>query len=446
MQRRLFLGLPFAAGALRAVSSQLYRRILQSLATVDAVDTHEHILPEKQRLSEAIDFFTLAGHYAVSDVISAGMEARQYAGESSPEAKWKIFAPWWEHARFTGYGQALRIAIRDIYGFETIDADTLPRINEAIAAKNKPGFYRDILKRRMNLRYAVNDAYWAPVPAPLDPEFFVLAQKFDGYVMPVTKEGVQRLEAQSNASITNLAGLKNAMEKVFGQAIEAGMATVKTTAAYQRDLHFREVSEEDAARSFERLMKAAEPVPAGFRQTENRPYRQLADHMFHHLVSLADAHGVPFQIHTGLQAGNGNFLANSRPADLTNLFHLFPRMRFDLFHIGYPYWRECSVLAKTFPNVYVDYCWMHIVSPTGTRAALHEMLDSVPVNKIFGFGGDYRYPELSYAHLVMARQNIARVLAERVEDGQNTENEARHIGRMLLADNPARLFTRNKSR
>jgi uncharacterized protein len=116
-------------------------------------------------------------------------------------------------------------------------------------------------------------------------------------------------------------------------------------------------------------------------------------------------------------------------------------VQFDLFHIGYPWWRDCAVLAKMFPNVNIDFCWMHIISPTGARAALHEMLDSVPVNKIFGYGGDYRYPELSYAHLVMARRNIARVLAERVEGGQNSEEEAAGLGRRLMLDNPARLFT-----
>ena len=78
----------------------------------------------------------------------------------------------------------------------------------------------------------------------------------------------------------------------------------------------------------------------------------------------------------------------------------------------------------------------------GARAALHEMLDSVPLNKIFGFGGDYRYPELSYAHLMMARRNIARVLAERVEDGSLTEEEAASTAKWLLYDNPAKLFVR----
>ena len=163
--------------------------------------------------------------------------------------------------------------------------------------------------------------------------------------------------------------------------------------------------------------------------------------MFHHVVRLCDAHKIPMQIHTGLHAGNGNFIENSRPVHLTNLFFLYPQVKFDLFHIGYPYQGELSVLAKLFPNVYVDLCWAHIVSPGATRRALQDFLETVPVNKIFGFGGDYRYPELSYAHAKMARRNIALTLAERVESGFCTEDEALEIAHMLLRDNPAQLFS-----
>ena len=68
------------------------------------------------------------------------------------------------------------------------------------------------------------------------------------------------------------------------------------------------------------------------------------------------------------------------------------------------------------------------------------MLDMVPANKIFGFGGDYRYPELSYAHLIMARRNIATVLAERIETKICTEQEAIDVGRWLMLDNAVRVF------
>jgi hypothetical protein len=43
----------------------------------------------------------------------------------------------------------------------------------------------------------------------------------------------------------------------------------------------------------------------------------------------------------------------------------------------------------------------------------------------------------------MARRNIARVLAERVEDGACSETEALETARWLLHDNPARLFLKN---
>ena len=162
--------------------------------------------------------------------------------------------------------------------------------------------------------------------------------------------------------------------------------------------------------------------------------------MLHHLIQLAKEHKIPVQIHTGLHAGNGNFIENSKPTHLTNLFMLYPDVKFDLFHVSYPYQGELSVLAKIFPNVHVDFCWAHIISGSLSRRALHEMLETVPANKIFGYGGDYRYPELSYAHAVMARRNVARVLTEKVEEGAFSETDAAELARMLLHDNPDAMF------
>jgi hypothetical protein len=39
----------------------------------------------------------------------------------------------------------------------------------------------------------------------------------------------------------------------------------------------------------------------------------------------------------------------------------------------------------------------------------------------------------------MARQVVARVLSEKVEDGYMSEGEALSLARMMLRDNPARL-------
>ena len=162
--------------------------------------------------------------------------------------------------------------------------------------------------------------------------------------------------------------------------------------------------------------------------------------MFHHVAALAEAHRIPFQIHTGLPAGNAGHVENTNPALLTNLFSRYPRAKFDLLHIGYPYQQEMGVLAKLFPNVYADFTWAHIISPVGSRRTLDEYLESVPVNKILGFGGDYRYPELTYAHAKIARRIVAQVLAGKVEAGLFSEEQALETGRMLLRQNAVDLF------
>lgn len=433
-----------AGGGQASRSQPLDRRLAEAVDEIEVVNSHEHLLPEDERVSQRVDFFTLAGHYAFNDVVSAGLPAdarEKIERQDAPDAeRWEAFEPYWKHARFTGYSQALRIAIRDIYGFEEISAATLPKINDAIRAANRPGLYRRVLKERAKIRYAVLDDYWNAAPVRPDPEFFVLARKFDRFVTPATPGDVAALEKLTGVSITSLGGLKQAMEKSFEQSLEAGMVTVKSTIAYDRELLFEEVDEADAERNFATLMRSGRPLPREFRRHVERPFRNLEDHMFHHVIRLAEAHGLPVQIHTGLHAGNGNFVTNTNPTGLTNLFLLYPRVKFDLFHLSYPYQGELLVLAKLFPNVHADFCWAHVISPPAARRALHEFLETVPVNKIFGFGGDYRYPELSYAHLKMARRHIAQVLAEKTREGFCNEGEAMEIARLLLHDNAARVF------
>jgi predicted TIM-barrel fold metal-dependent hydrolase len=426
INRRYFLGTAAAAPALSG-------RLTQALESVRLFDSHEHLVPESVRLTEIADFFALAAHYALNDVISAGLSGdalKLVRDERAPaERRWQAFEPHWKSARFTGYGQALSIAIRDLYGVEEISGASLQRINDAARAAAKPGFYRHILRERAGIDWCLVDPYWAEKPARLSPDYFLLAQKFDGFVMASSPKDLSRLESVSGVSIHSLADHRKALEQTFENAIKAGMVAVKSTLAYQRQLLFHEVSEQDAARDFEALLKG-----------ETAAFRKLQDYMFHQVVRLADAYRFPFQIHTGLLAGNRAFIENTKPTHLSNLFTLYPNVRFDLFHIGYPYQEELGVLVKLFPNVYADFCWAHIISPPGSRRTLDEYLEIVPVNKIIAFGGDYRFAELTYAHAKMARRNVSQVLAAKVEAGLFTEDQALEIGRLLLRENALALF------
>ena len=161
--RRGFLG-----GAAWAAS---HRTALGAgLESLGLYNVHEHLIPERERVAQRIDFFTLVGHYALNDVISAGLAGDDLAtvkdANAPPEKRWKAFEPYWKAARFTGYGQALAIAIADIYGVKEISGATLPQIDDAIARRNQPGLYDYILKDRAKIDWCLVDPYWNRKPAP----------------------------------------------------------------------------------------------------------------------------------------------------------------------------------------------------------------------------------------------------------------------------------------
>ena len=163
--------------------------------------------------------------------------------------------------------------------------------------------------------------------------------------------------------------------------------------------------------------------------------------MMHRLIELARKYNKPIQIHTGLQAGDGNYIENSNPTHLANLFLKYRDVKFVLFHGGYPFDGELASLAKNFQNVYIDLCWLYIISPSYSYRYLHEWLETIPANKIMGFGGDYHNAENVYGHLLFAKEIIGNVLIEKVRDGYFSEEEAKTIATMILYDNAINLFS-----
>jgi predicted TIM-barrel fold metal-dependent hydrolase len=143
-----------------------------------------------------------------------------------------------------------------------------------------------------------------------------------------------------------------------------------------------------------------------------------------------------------MQAGNRNNIAQTNPSHLSGLLNDYPQVRFDLFHGGYPYSGELATLAKNLPNVYPDLCWLHIIAPGAAKRLLHELIETVPANKILGYGGDFFHVEGAYAHAQMARAVTAEVLAEKVEQGYLTEEEARTLLQRILYANGKELFSR----
>ena len=214
---------------------------------------------------------------------------------------------------------------------------------------------------------------------------------------------------------------------------------LKCALAYERTLYFAQIPYAQAEEGFISLFRDDYyNTIADVRRLGAS--KDMQDYMMHYLLGLAQEKGMVLQVHTGIQEGNGNVLENSNPARLNNLFNLYPGLKFDVFHISYPYENVLGVLTKLYPHVWADMCWSHIVTPVGARKALREWLQMIPYNKILGFGGDYLFADGVYGHLKIARKNIAAVMAETVDEGIMDTDSAKTVIGAIMCVNAQRLY------
>lgn len=424
----------------KAYESLLYKRVHAELCAIKLIDCHEHLQRESE-LPEGKDIHIgrFFAHYASSDLVSAGMPIPDMSRVQNdpgltPKERWALLAPWYKKSYNTAYCEAIRIAVRDLYGIEDLSEETVDRLTEKMRAEIHPGFTRKVFDLA-NIDYAMNNPFGPKVV--FNPDFSsecFICDMTDSF----TELEIQKLAGESGIDILCLDHYLQVIDRYF-EKYAAFAGAFKVGRAYDRILFWEDVDKGRADRAFNRLLSLND-------RPDRREIKELEDYIMHYLCRKCGEYGLRMKFHTGIQEGYGNMLANSRVTHMNNLFMKYPQTGFDIYHISYPYQEELAALAKNFANVTVDFCWMWVISPAAGRRALSDMLDTVPANKIHGFGGDYIFVEGSYAHAVMARREIARVLCEKIEEGRFTEEYALEAGRMLLRDNAIENFTLDKRR
>jgi len=410
------------------------QRITDYVNSLEIVDSHEHLMPQESvKKSSMLDFMLLLHHYADDDIKSAGMNKATFAelltDKYSTREKWEIVKPYWEASKNTAYGRVVLLAMDNLYGIMDLTDDTYEELSEKIKTSYDLPWYEEVLKNRAKIKYAVMDVG----TNRLEDDMFRYVEKFDEFIRINNKDDILAVGEKYEQDITTLDSFAKVLEIAFEQAVAKDIVGVKSALAYHRILDYENVAEQVADKVFSYVMR-------GEWELDFEVVKPLQDYMMHRIIQLARKHNLPMQIHTGLQAGDGNIISNADPVHLSNLFLEYRDVRFLLMHGAYPYGGELSVLAKNFRNVYIDMCWMYIISPSYSERYLHEWLETVPANKILAFGGDYHNVENTYGHSLMARAVISKVLIEKVRTGYLYEEEAIRIAKRLFYDNGIEFF------
>ncbi len=412
-----------------------YDEIYEYVCSLDIIDTHEH-LPQREEL-RPLDTDILREyltHYFSCDLVSAGLTAKNL--ELSRDIslpilrRWDILEPFWNAARNTGYGVSLDIAVKELYGHDKICRETIEELNVNFLSSLKPGHFEKVLKEKAKIKISLVDG--CKGCSVCDTNFFRPVFRLDMYRGFAGRSAINKAREESGIPIVCFDDWLDATEKEMNRAIADGCVALKIGDAYSRSLYFPRVARKDAEEEFNQFYSGA------ISDLSNNQIFQ--NYMLHFVLMLANKRNLTVQIHTGLQEGNGNMIANSDPTLLNNLFLEYSDIVFDIFHMGYPYEHMMSALAKNFTNVNIDMCWANIISPTACVNALVEWIDSVPVNKISAFGGDYCFVDGVVGHSRMARINISKALSIKVDNNCFDIDRAKEIALMLFVKNPERIF------
>lgn len=422
--------------------NKAYEEILYYVSYLEIIDTHEH-LPQFESIRDK-DTDVLKEYsqqYFGSDLISAGLPDEDMSRVQDTRIpimeRWNLVEYYWEAARNTGYGRCLDISARGLYGVKKICRETLEELNGKFLKSLEPGHYQKVLKEKCKIRIGLLDRC-----LDCDSKFFRSVFRMDSFIYPRSLVEVKEIEKEAGIRICCFNDWLEACEILLYKALEQGAVALKSGLAYSRPLNYERVSKNEAEVEFNELFKINH-IPTWDRAVSIYG-KKFQDYMMHYILRLANKRNLTYQIHTGLQAGNGNRISSSDPSLLSNLFLDYPDVDFDIFHIGYPYQNIVSVLAKTFPNVYIDMCWAHIISPNACINALIEWLGTVPANKISAFGGDSHSVDAVYGHQHMARVNVSKALAHKVNEGDFDIDVAKHIASLLFYENPLKIFKLQK--
>jgi uncharacterized protein len=414
------------------------KRIKNFIDSMVVIDTHEHLLnPLKIKQNTSLDFMILLHHYSAGDLQSAGMSDRTFQlllkDSLSVKDKWQIVKPYWEDAKNTGYNRVALLAADKLFGVNDINESTVVALSDKIRMAYKTDWFNFVLINQCKIEYLIQDDW--DHNRTFENKRIKYVNRFDDFIRINSKRGINTIGKQQNTRIETLDDFVNVLGSVFKAAKENGIVGVKTGLAYDRILYYENVNKERAEKVFNSLMNATGGNSFSFMDV-----KPLQDYMMHRVLDLANLYKLPVAIHTGLLAGNDGIIENTNPTHLVNLFKEYPEVNFVLYHGSYPFGGELATLAKNYRNVYIDMCWLYVISPSYSERYLHEWIETVPASKIMAFGGDYNNIENVYGHLLFAKQIVSRVLIEKVKDGYMTESEAIIIAQMILHDNAARFY------
>jgi len=401
-------------------------------------DTHEHLRKEAEFVERGPDILqSLFDNYIQTDLDVAGAAGAARVAlldSANPDIRGRFagIREAWAAVRHTGYGEAVRLIAREVYGIEELTPEALEAAQPKHDAMRQPGQRLSIIRDRANIDHIQTDDFiWPCLPDASGPDFFFYDLSWWSFCCGTPD--LAALAQETGVEVDGLDSLRQGMQGLFAKYAQVAIA-IKSQHAYQRTLAWHARTEAEAAQALSAYLRDPQGVSEADRLC-------LGDWCLARGVELGIEYDLPFKIHTGIYAGSGRLPVDYiRAGNLWELLAQYPQARFVLMHTAYPYSAELVALAKGYANVYVDLCWAWGIDPYSTSDFVRRCLHAVPANKLFVFGGDTGWPGTVLAYATQAREWLTRTLQAEVDEGLMNEREAMAVATRIMHDNQLACF------
>jgi len=419
--------------------------ILSELEQLQPLDAHSHTLTKEEYYEKGpYHLFNMPSPYEMWHIFpEASSDIQPVFDDALTDAeKWTRLKGFLMRSRNTTMWRHKLLMYRLLFGLEDpeLSDDNWRQVNESVKEKTSDrGWYDHVTTRLCKFQTQIRTVRWfedvdAKYFTPvlwMEPALWLHVNDKPWYYLNENDTPRNALSQRSGVDVTSLESAKQALAVVMQEYADGGAVGIKMAFSYVRSLDCEPIEEAVSSKCFDAALSG--------KTLHKGEIKAFQDHLIFFIADMAKELKRVFQIHTGMQHTWADF-RDSNPALLIPLVKAFPDVRFDLLHAGYPYACEMGIMAKLYPNVWLNLAWVYAGSLAVARSVLDEIIDLVPACRIVGFGSDMYYPELAYAHVVMARACLADVLASKVERDFLSAEESKRLARMLFHDTPMALY------
>lgn len=430
--------------------------IEEALVHVPVLDIHTHLIGGKLGARGLHD--VLLYHMVVSDLYAAGCPSgarlTPFPGWPSDAEAWKRIEeaiPFLPAIQNTSCFWGVQLILKDLYGWrEPITAASWRKLDALIRERADDRAWHHSVLDQLNIRRTGTEIARRGqgedderLQYALEWGFFTRCQwgEFDTAVYELEHCWGRRPESPNPIG----AGSRHAVERTIRSVADVHDAVdhyvnaipydqiLSTATHLSTDINYRLVSDAEMEAALSRRSQAG-PV-------ERDIYASYINELF--LTGLEKrGDQIVFQFSFGaepLPFETGSRLNQESIRQLGEIVGRHPGLRFQCFLSSRHGNQSLCTLARELPNLTLAGYWWHNFFPDIIRQVISERLDMLPLNKQIGFFSDAYCLDWTYAKAIIVRRQLARCLADRVDQGQYSLEESLKIAETILYQTPQQI-------